>query len=98
MGKPIVVRPGEGERIQGPVEALETAPAGSFVFVPRGTPHNFQNVGSDAARILVMFTPAGMERFFERFAEPSDEPAPERFAGIGREVSMEVVGPPLRGA
>jgi hypothetical protein len=66
------------------------------VFVPRGTPHNFQNVGEGPARILVMFTPAGMESFFDRFAEPSEEPPPQRFGSIGAEVGMDVVGPPLR--
>src|SRR3954464_11078803 len=44
-------------------EERKSARAGTFVFVPRGTPHNFQNVGKEDARILVMFTPAGMERF-----------------------------------
>src|SRR6266487_2466187 len=40
---------------------LHEAPAGAFVFVPRGTPHCFQNIGDEPARILVLFTPAGME-------------------------------------
>ena len=62
------------------------APAGTFVWVPRGVAHAFQAVGPAAARILVLFTPAGMERFFDRFAEPSDEPPPQKFASIGREV------------
>jgi quercetin dioxygenase-like cupin family protein len=75
---------------------LRRAPAGSFVFVARGTPHCFQNVGARAARVLVMFTPAGMERFFDRFASlPDGSSAPEAFGRIGREVGMEVVGPPL---
>jgi glyoxylate utilization-related uncharacterized protein len=75
---------------------LRGAPAGSFVFVPRGTPHCFQNVGRQDARILVMFTPSGMERFFDRFASlPSGANIPEAFRSIGREVGMEVVGPPL---
>ncbi|GAC1439150.1 MAG: hypothetical protein NVSMB51_16580 [Solirubrobacteraceae bacterium] len=34
-------------------DALHRAPAGSFVFVPRGTPHCFQSVGDRPARILV---------------------------------------------
>jgi quercetin dioxygenase-like cupin family protein len=34
-----------------------TAPPGSFVFVPRGTAHTFQNVGAEPARLLVHFTP-----------------------------------------
>jgi quercetin dioxygenase-like cupin family protein len=77
------------------------APAGSFVFVPRGTRHCFQNAGEGPARILVLFTPAGMESFFDRFAAlPPDGVDPSAFGRLGREVGMEVVGPPLgaRGA
>ena len=75
-------------------EELSSAPAGSFVFVPRGTPHCFQNVGHSPARILVMFNPSGMERFFDRFAELTVF-EPSAFATIGAEVGMDVVGPPL---
>jgi quercetin dioxygenase-like cupin family protein len=72
------------------------APAGSFVFVPRGTPHCFQNVGETPARILVLFTPSGMERFFDRFAElPPGAVDPGAFRRIGAEVGMDVIGPPL---
>ena len=54
--------------------------AGSFVFVPRGTPHCFQNVGAVPARIIVMFTPSGMERFFDRFAAlPAGPVGPDAF-------------------
>ena len=73
---------------------LHHAPAGSFVFVPRGTPHCFQNVAAVPARILVMFTPAGMEHFFDRFAELS-APDPGAFRSIGEPLGMDVVGPPL---
>jgi quercetin dioxygenase-like cupin family protein len=73
-----------------------SAPAGSFVFVPRGTPHCFHNVGERPARILVLFTPSGMERFFDRFAElPAGAMGPSAFATLGSEVGMDVVGPPL---
>jgi hypothetical protein len=69
---------------------------GSFVFVPRGTPHAFQNVGDTPARLLVMFTPSGMERFFDEFsALPPDAVVPEAFGRIGSRVGMDVVGPPL---
>jgi len=71
------------------------APAGSFVFVPRGTPHAFVNAGTEPARILVLFTPAGMEAFFDRFAQlEAFEPA--AFREIGATVGMDVTGPPLR--
>jgi mannose-6-phosphate isomerase-like protein (cupin superfamily) len=77
-------------------EEIASAPAGSFVFVPRGTPHCFQNVGEQPARILVVFTPAGMERFFDRFASlPAGPVDPEAFRSIGAEVGMQVLGPPL---
>ncbi len=71
-----------------------TAPAGSFIFVPRGTRHCFQNIGEQPARILVLFTPAGMERFFDRFAAlPTFDPS--AFQTLGTKVGMDVVGPPL---
>jgi quercetin dioxygenase-like cupin family protein len=72
-----------------------TAPAGTFVFVPRGTPHAFQSVGDGPARILLVFTPAGMERFFDAFAQVEARD-PSVFADLGAPAGMEVVGPPLR--
>src|SRR6266542_4459985 len=43
---------------------VRDAPAGSFMFIPRGVPHTWQNVGDEPARVLAVFTPAGMETFF----------------------------------
>jgi hypothetical protein len=44
----------------------------------------------------VIFTPAEMERFFERFAELPDDASPrEAFTTLGSEAGMDVVGPPL---
>ena len=77
-------------------DELAQAPAGAFVFVPRGTPHCFQNAGEEPARIIVMFTPSGMERFFDRFATlPAGPVDPDAFRSIGAEVGMDVVGPPM---
>ena len=42
-----------------------TAPAGSFVFVPRGILHTFWNESPAPARQLTVFTPAGIEAYFE---------------------------------
>ncbi len=75
---------------------LLEAPQGSFVFVPRGTAHCFQNLGSEDATILVMFTPAGMERFFEQHAQlPAGPVDPNRYREIAANNWMDVVGPPL---
>jgi quercetin dioxygenase-like cupin family protein len=77
-------------------DRMVSGPPGTFVFVPRGTPHTFQNVGETPARMLIHFTPSGMERFFEEFAElPAEETGPEVFRSIGAKVGMDVVGPPL---
>lgn len=76
-------------------ELLDAA-QGSFVFVPRGTAHCFQNTGDEAATILVMFTPAGMERFFQQHAHLPPGPVdPDRYREIADENWMDVVGPPL---
>jgi quercetin dioxygenase-like cupin family protein len=40
------------------------ATKGAFAFVPRGTLHRFQNIGDTDGRILIMFTPGGMDGFF----------------------------------
>lgn len=74
---------------------VTVAPAGSFVFIPRGTAHCFQNIAAAPSRILVIFTPAGMERFFDEFAA-LPAPDPEAFARIGARVGMKVLGPPLQ--
>lgn len=42
-----------------------TVPAGSFVFVPRGILHTFWNESASPARQLTVFTPAGIEDYFD---------------------------------
>lgn len=72
------------------------APTGSFTFIPRGTEHCFRNMGEEPARLLVLFTPSGMERFFEDFAKlPPGPPSLQAFRDAGYGAWMEVVGPPL---
>jgi quercetin dioxygenase-like cupin family protein len=46
------------------------AATGDFVQIPRGLIHRFQNTGSATARLLLFFSPAGMERYFEESLEP----------------------------
>lgn len=84
----------EGEVLFKLGDELQAAPVGGFAFIPRGTPHTFQNVGDEPARMLIHFTPSGMERFFDRFAA-LDASKPGAFARVGAEVGMDVVGPPL---
>ena len=79
-------------------ETVHEAPAGLLVFIPKGIPHTWQNVGDDHARLLILFAPAaaGMERFFERSAELADDArAGDAFKKFAGEAGMEVLGPPL---
>jgi hypothetical protein len=49
------------------------------VFVPRDTPHRFENTGVDAARALILLAPAGFERFFQQAgadARPGEQAPP----------------------
>jgi mannose-6-phosphate isomerase-like protein (cupin superfamily) len=51
---------------------------GGFAYAPRGTLHNFRNTAETPSRILVGFTPAGIEGFFREAGRPAtdDGPAP----------------------
>jgi quercetin dioxygenase-like cupin family protein len=75
-------------------DELRHTPAGSLVFIPRGLAHCFQNVGAQPGRLLVMFSPSGMEGFFDRLAG-STELDLEAFTAAAGDHGMEVVGPPL---
>lgn len=77
-------------------DELLAAPQGSFVFVPRGTRHCFQNTGDGLGRVLVGFTPGGMERFFEEHAGLPPGPVdPAAYRAISERNWMVVAGPPL---
>lgn len=49
--------------------------AGESVFVPRGTPHLYRNEGSKEARMIAVYTPAGMEGWFREVCTPVVDPA-----------------------
>jgi quercetin dioxygenase-like cupin family protein len=54
-----------------------SAKAGDYVFIPRGTPHRFTNVGEETAVQLVTFAPAGMDSFLkEVYPVATDRNAP----------------------
>ena len=44
-------------------EETVDAAAGTFIFIPRGTVHAFANAGTEPARVLVLFVPAGLEQY-----------------------------------
>lgn len=67
-------------------EETIVAGAGDFVNVPRGTVHRFRNTGTETARMVLTFTPAGIERWFEETLEPAPneaEDAPDNIDEVG---------------
>jgi quercetin dioxygenase-like cupin family protein len=80
-----------------------TAPAGSFVYGPRGIPHTF-TVSSEQARFLLVTEPAGFEAFMRALAEPAERleipPAPTAppdmtaVSKLAAEHGIEILGPP----
>jgi quercetin dioxygenase-like cupin family protein len=69
-----------------------TAGAGSFVQGPRGIPHAFKNEGAVPARMLILTTPSGFEKFMAEIAQPvpsfESPPAPVTPADIGKLLSV----------
>jgi hypothetical protein len=69
---------------------------GTVAYIPRGLPHTWRVIGEDTGKMFIVFSPAGMERFFERMSEHAGDPGVlEAFRRIGSETGMEVVGTPL---
>jgi glyoxylate utilization-related uncharacterized protein len=56
-------------------EETRTLSAGGSVFVPRGTRHFYRNEASTAARMIAVYTPAGMEGWFREVCTPVDDPS-----------------------
>jgi quercetin dioxygenase-like cupin family protein len=70
--------------------------AGELAFAPRGVAHTYANLSGAPARALLVITPAGFERYFDRIAAriSGGEPPPEAAKPIPEVVT---VGPPLGG-
>ena len=80
-------------------DEVREGPAGTCMYIRRGAPHTWRNVSDGPARMLAVFTPAGMETFFEEFAaHAGTAEAPAAFRSLGEAAGMTVAGPPLAGA
>lgn len=73
-------------------DRVTTAPAQSVLFIPRGTAHAFENVGTEPGVLLVGVTPGGFEKMFAERQGVSAEANKE----LMKKHHMEVVGPPLQ--
>ena len=78
-GPPAHIHLGESEYyyvLEGEVEITAAegtflAGVGTFVNIPKGTLHRFMNVSTEPAKMLLGFTPAGVEGFFFEVGRPA---------------------------
>jgi hypothetical protein len=78
--------------LEGELEIMKAdgtflAGVGTFVNIPKGTLHRFKNVGTETAKMLIFFTPSGVEGFFfevGRPATPGSSPTPMDAAELER--------------
>ncbi len=96
----------EGEMTFYVGEQTIKAQPGSFLFGPKDIPHAF-TVDRGSARLLFIFTPAGLEGGIREMGEPArslsippqpeappDDAEMERLAGIAARYGAEILGPP----
>ena len=79
-------------------EHTSIAKAGTFVRIPRGTRHAFCRVEKKNAKLLAMFTPAGIEKFFDEAVDldvTDTEAYVAKAKALAEKYNMEIVGPPL---
>ena len=89
--------------LQAGDERFELGPGGAAA-VPAGVPHTFR-VDSDGARVMVLSTPAGLERMIRDGSVPAEaptlpppdapRPSPGDLARIFERHGQENLGPPL---
>ena len=86
-------------------ETVEAGP-GSFFYIPGGIEENFEPADNNPVRLLVIYTPGGLDKFFREAGEPAqrrDIPPPsetppdfERFAAIAAKHGLDLRVPAER--
>jgi quercetin dioxygenase-like cupin family protein len=84
----------EGELTFQLRDELFTRRAGELAFAPRGVPHTYANLSGAPAQALIVCTPAGFERYFDRIAAriAGVDPPPEASKPIPEVIT---VGPAI---
>ena len=82
---------------------VSVAPAGSFVYGPKGLPHTFI-VSSETARFLLVTEPAGFEQFTRALGEPAarreipppatEPPDVDGLTKLAATFGLQIIGPP----
>ena len=80
------------------------AKPGTFIHGPRGIPHAFKNEGNVPARMLILVTPPGFEKFIAEMAQPvasfESPPTPvtpadiHKLLAVAPNYGIEILPPP----
>ena len=76
-------------------ESETVATAGTFLLVPRGTPHALRRLGDEPVRMLTLVSPPGFERFFDDVVREGEQALladPERLAELTAATGTDVLG------
>ena len=106
-GAPLHVHHGEAEAfyiLEGAIQLTcgdetVTAHPGDFVYTPKDVPHKFVVTGDTPARMLMLFSSPGFERFFAEGGSPLDQPPagppnPDAFRRLVEKYDMELLQTP----
>lgn len=77
---------GDAETVAGP---------GTFLLVPRGTPHGLRRLSDESVRMLTLVSPAGIESFFAAVAHQGEDELladPGRLVELAAEHGTQIVG------
>jgi mannose-6-phosphate isomerase-like protein (cupin superfamily) len=71
------------------------ADAGSFVWMPRGVPHTFANLGGAPVRMLGLAVPGGIEDLLASVPRDGTPVDQAQMAALAQKFGSRMVGPPL---
>src|ERR1700731_1991154 len=88
----------EGEATAPLGGELSTAASGSFIWMPRGVPHSFANLGDVPLRLLGFAVPSGVEELLASLPRDQSQLNPAKIAEIDKLAEgfgARTVGPPI---
>jgi quercetin dioxygenase-like cupin family protein len=87
----------EGELTFQLGEERFTRRVGELAFAPRGVAHTYANLSGAPARVVMVITPAGFERYFARLAAERQGVEPPEWA-LHAVPDVTILGPPIEPA
>lgn len=85
----------DGELSVNHGQATETISSGFHIFLPKGIPHSYKNIGKKQCRILLFYTPAGFESFLKEIGTEDlankKEKGVDEMQGIAKRYGVEII-------